>query len=200
MGEQHAAIARGTHGKGHGEGAAHWPQVSFEPHLADDSLISQPLLGQLPARHENPERDRQIEGRAVLADVRGRQVYGDSPERKRKPRVGKRCTHPLAPFLYRALREADGGEGRKTIGDVDLDVHRVGVDPEDGGGANSGKHGIGSDLGLATYPGPMELPVPGGRKSGPNPAAGSDPVPDARCRSWRRPPAHRRLFQIRSLT
>jgi hypothetical protein len=42
------------------------------------------------------------------------------------------------------MRKADGGERRKAVGDVHLDIYGIGVDPENSGGANSGEHGIGS--------------------------------------------------------
>ena len=153
MGEQDASTAGRACGKGHGQRPADRPQVAFETHLTDHGVISQPLLRQLPAGHQNAERDRQIEGRAVLADVRGCQVHSDAAQRERKAGVGQGGADPLSPLLYRTVRQTDRGEGRKPVTDVDLDVHRVRIDPEHGGGADAGEHGWAPGWGAQPYPG-----------------------------------------------
>ena len=70
-----------------------------------------------------------------------REVDGDASQGEGKAGVDQRRAHPLPAFLDGALGQADGGEGWEPVGDVDLDVHRVSIDPEDGCGTDSGKHG-----------------------------------------------------------
>ena len=49
------------------------------------------------------------------------------------------------------MRETDGGERGKAVGDVDLDIDRVGFDAEDGGGTDPGEHGESVAVTLSSF-------------------------------------------------
>ena len=51
--------------------------------------------------------------------------------------VHHRRTDSFPALLHRALRKPDGREGGEAVGEVDLDLHRVGVNAEYCGGADS---------------------------------------------------------------
>ena len=74
--------------------------------------------------------------------IAGRQTDGDSPGRQREPGVGERRGHALATLLHLAGRKADQCPVGQTRGDVDLDAHIIGVDPEHGGRADGGEHDV----------------------------------------------------------
>ena len=141
-GHQQAGAAGRPGRQRHGERAPDGPQVALESHLADHQRADEPIARELPAGDEDPQGDGQIERRAVLADVGGREVDGDAAERKLEAGVGQSGAHPLSALLDRAVRQADGAERGETAADVHLDVHGIGVDAEDGGGTNAGEHAL----------------------------------------------------------
>ena len=104
---------------------------------------SRATIGQLAAGHQHAKRDRQVESGAVFPDVGGGEVDGDAAEGKGEAGVGQGGPDPLPALAYGAVRQPDGGEGRQAAADVHLDVYRIGVDAEDGGGSDSGKHECG---------------------------------------------------------
>ena len=59
-----------------------------------------------------------------------------------EPGVRERGRHALATLLHLAGRKADEHPMRHAARDVDLDADVVGVDSEDGGGADGGKHAV----------------------------------------------------------
>jgi hypothetical protein len=113
-------------------------------------VVLQPIFGQLATGGQDTERDGQVEGTAVFANVRRREIDRDSPQGKRESGIGERCAYPFPALLDRAVRKADGREARQTIGDVHFDVHGVGIDPENGGGPDTGEHAIGPGRGPRT--------------------------------------------------
>ena len=191
-------------GEGHGQRAADRPQVALEADLADDERgrgAAPPAAARWPPGcpsamgRSNAEPSLRMSAGARLTVMRR--------ERKGEPRVGQRGAHPLAALLHGAVRQTHGGEGGKPVGDVHLDVHRVGIDPEDGGGADSGKH-------RDAAPGWGSQPIRG-RRTAEYPAIAevdrilqqnSAAAPVARCRTWRRcpQPTAASSVQIRSST
>ncbi len=127
-------------GQRHRERAADGAKVALEPHLADDHEAAKAVVGKLAARHQDAERDWQVEPGPLLADVGRRQIDGNPLEWELESGVGQRRSDALPPLAHRAVRQSDGGERGQAVADVDLDVDGIGVDAEDGGGADAGKH------------------------------------------------------------
>ncbi len=142
LGHEQRGTPGGAGGKGHGKSTPDRPQISLEADLADHERVGQPLAGKLPAGDEDAQRDGQVEGRAVLADVGGGQIDSDAAERELKAGVGQGRADPFPALLDRSVGQPNGGEGGQAAGDVDLDVHGVRVDSQQGGGTNAGEHGL----------------------------------------------------------
>jgi hypothetical protein len=140
--EEYAAIACCPRRKRHGKRAAHGTEVAFQADFADDHLVAQSFIGELAAGRENAERDGKIEGGAVFPDIGRREIHRDATKGEGKTGIGQRGAHSLSAFLHRTLRQADGGERWQPVRDVHLDIHRVGVDAEDGGRTDSREHGV----------------------------------------------------------
>jgi len=109
-------------------------------------VILEAVALDLRARHQDPEGNGEVEPGAVLPHVGRGQVDRDPLERKGEPRVEERRVDPLPALLDRSMREPDRGHRREAVSDVDLDVHQVGVDAEDGGGTDPGKHAGGTSV------------------------------------------------------
>jgi hypothetical protein len=80
--QQNATIAGVPGGNRHGQRTPDRPQVSLEADLAQDGVISQWLLRDLPAGYQNAKRDGQVERRALFSDVGWGKVDGDPSQRK----------------------------------------------------------------------------------------------------------------------
>ncbi len=95
---------------------------------------------ELLRRDEDAERDREIEGGAILANVGGREIHRDPARRHREAGVHERRAHAFAALFHRAGRQAHDRELREPGGRVDLHRHVVRIDPDDGGGPDGGEH------------------------------------------------------------
>lgn len=93
-------------------------------------------------REQERERNRQVEGGTLLADIRGGEVDDDARRGKGQARVADRRTHPLPRLLHGGVGKPDDHHAGKPSGDVDLDLDSVGVDAQKGGGGQFGKHPI----------------------------------------------------------
>ena len=93
----------------------------------------------LAARREDRHRERQVEARADLAQVRGREVDRDALLRELEARVRDRGAHPLARLPDRLVREPDDREGRQADADVGLDPDPAGVDAVEREGGDAGE-------------------------------------------------------------
>src|SRR2546428_799067 len=131
---------RRARGEGHGERAAHRADRTFEPELAEHRDGAQTLFRDLLGGGQNTERDRQVECRAVLADVGRREVHRDALQGKGVAGVRERGVDSLTAFLHGTLRQSHGRECREAVRDVGLHVHEIGIDAEDRGGADAGEH------------------------------------------------------------
>ena len=105
--KQNAAESGRPRGQSHGESTPNGAQISLEPDLAQHHVLLEALFRELAAGHQNAERDGQVEGRAVFANVGRGQVDGDATERKTKARVDQGRTDAFPALLYRAVRQAD---------------------------------------------------------------------------------------------
>ena len=138
---QHQRLQLGcSGGERHGQRAAHRPDRALQPQLPQHRDPAQPLARDLLGGRKHAQRNGQIEGRTPLADVGGGQIDRDALQGERVARVRERGVHALAALLDGALRQPDGDERGEPVRDVGLDVHQIGVDPEDGGGAHPGEH------------------------------------------------------------
>ena len=85
-----------------------------------------------PVASRKRQRDRQVERRALLAQVGRREVHGDAPRGELVGRVDDRGAHPLPALLHRGVGQSDDAEGRRGGHDVGLDHHRVTLEAAQG--------------------------------------------------------------------
>jgi hypothetical protein len=91
---------------------------------------------------EDAERDRQVEGAAGLADVRGRQIDGDPVRRKLEAGITDGTPHAIPALAHAGVRQADHREHRQAERNVDFDVHRARLDAEDRRAPQTGEHAL----------------------------------------------------------
>jgi hypothetical protein len=89
-GEQHARRGR---------------DARVQPELADHDIVGQRLNIDDAHRAEQRERDRQVEMRAFLGEVGGRQVHRDPLGRHRQAHGRDRAAHPLAALAHRLVAQ-----------------------------------------------------------------------------------------------
>jgi hypothetical protein len=120
--------------------ATHRAERAVEPELTDRDEPRNRLRADLTRRHQEAERDREVEGSTLLSHVGRSEVHGDASRRQHEPRVDQRCRDTLPAFLDRARSQSDDRELRKPLGNIHLDGNIVGIDPEHGGGTDGGEH------------------------------------------------------------
>src|SRR5882757_8003636 len=81
-----------------------------------------------------PERHRQVEGRALLANIGGRQVDGDSAIGKFEAGIAQRRLHPVEGFAHRALGQPDHPKIGHPRADIDFDLDPEGIDAGESAG------------------------------------------------------------------
>ncbi len=113
---------------------------TVERQLADGHVPPHRGLRQLPGGGQDPQRNRQIEGRPDLARIRGRQVHGHAARRHVVSGVANGRTHALARLAHRRVRQADDRKCREAGGNVHLHVHRHCVQTDHRGAAHPGEH------------------------------------------------------------
>src|SRR5205085_11151641 len=105
-------------------------------------VLGKPLLGQLPRRGQDRERDREVEARSDLPELRRREIDRD-PEpwpfelSRRDP-----AADALLRLLARAVGEADDRERRHRALEVRLDLDPAGLEADEAVGDRSCKHGL----------------------------------------------------------
>jgi hypothetical protein len=91
--------------------------------------LIEPLAKERPLAAQNRKRHRQIERRAFLADIGGREVDRDAQDREIVAAIFQRCLDTLAAFLDSHVRQAHhikiAGPPRA---DVNLHFDQIGVD------------------------------------------------------------------------
>src|SRR5205823_3678794 len=133
---------RPPRGRGDGEGAAHAVHAAVEPELAEHAPAGEVGQAEVAEGGEEPEGDRQVERRALLAHAGGAQVDGHPALGVLEAAVAERRPDALGALAHGAIGEADGGRVREAGGDVDLDVDDEGVDAAEGPRADAGEHGV----------------------------------------------------------
>ena len=91
-------------------------------------------------RRENPDGDRQVERRALLAQVGRSQTHDHLAARHPLPGVLERRTYALLALLHGAVRQPHEVHSQSAAGDIDLDGHRRGIDPHDRSCIGPDKH------------------------------------------------------------
>ena len=127
-----AAFARGERG---GKGSAHGTHAAIQRKLAKENVRIENFAEESSLAASEPQRHGQIERRAFLANIRGREIDGDEVgSGKIESAIAQRGADALAAFFHRNVREADDGEMTFEGGrNVDFDFNQIGVDAEDGG-------------------------------------------------------------------
>ena len=82
----------------------------------------------------------QVEAGPALPNTRGRQIDRQPTERPRQAARQDGGVYPVPCFTDRGVREADDGEAREAVGDVDLDGDWVSDGSVQGGGGHCGEH------------------------------------------------------------
>ena len=75
-------------------------------------------------RHENADRDGEVEPASFLGQVGRREVDRDAARRKLVAAIGQRRAHPVLALLDRGFEQPDHREGRQAGPDVDFDPHQ----------------------------------------------------------------------------
>ena len=150
LGEDQLAASHRARRERDRQRTAHRPEVAFESQLAEKERRGKAIVGDLAARGEDADRDREIECAATLLHVGRREIDRDASQRQLEPGVAERGGDALAPFLDGAKWQADRGEGRQPVGDVDLDVDSKRFHAQYGGGSNASeqRHLEGSSPGV----------------------------------------------------
>ncbi len=133
-----------------GQRAHHCHQRAVERELAQRNG-SLNLVGRQHAdRREQRQRDRQVEMRALLRHVGGRQVDRDALRRQRDRHRGEGGADPFLGLGHRLVGQAHHGEGGQARADRALHLHEMRLDALEGDGVGARDH-VGSS----------GLPVPG---------------------------------------
>jgi hypothetical protein len=115
--------------RGQGQDARNRPDLAAEGQLPDhgEATARSPDLFRA---EQDPDRDREVERGACLAEVRRGEIDGDPPRRVDIPGVADRATDALASFLERRVSQADDRESWQARGDVDLDADDPAVETD----------------------------------------------------------------------
>jgi hypothetical protein len=108
--------------------------AAVEAQFANQQELAQVAHAQRAIRAQNADGDGQIEARAFLLEVGGRQVDGDVGGRNQIAGVLDGGPDAVASLEHRRIGEADGVED-VLLGNhaavIDLDIDEVGVDAVD---------------------------------------------------------------------
>ena len=133
--DQRTAVFGGGH-RG-GQGADHGNERTVERQFAKRHRLRHVLLRDHADGRQQRERDGQVEMRAFLGQVGGRQVHGDLAGRQGDGHGGQRRAHPVARLAHRLVRQADDGKGGHAGGQGALHLDGPRLDPFE-------RHGIGA--------------------------------------------------------
>src|SRR5579871_6401287 len=139
-GHQQGAQAGGPRGRGDRQRAAHRVDAAVEAELAERAARAQVRQRRRARGGEDAERDREVEGGALLPDAGGAEVHGHAAGRIVEARVAQRRADAVARLAHRAVWEADGRGLRQPGRHVDLDIDDERVDAAQRPGADAGEH------------------------------------------------------------
>jgi hypothetical protein len=130
------ADAGGAGAQRDGQRAAHGAHAPVEREFAQGDGVGQAVeRAQVAVRAQHPERDGQVEGRALLAHVGRGQVDRRLVEREEEAAVVDRSPYALARLAHGGVGQPDDGDGRVRLDlvargrQVNFDVNEVCVEP-----------------------------------------------------------------------
>ena len=130
-GNEHLFESRVARAERAAEDAANGAQLSREGKLADEHAVRKVgIRRKYPARLPYRGDHRKIERRALLAPVRGREVYYDLRLRKRSRAVFACRGKSSFRFAHSIIGKSDYLKIRKIFGKRAFDRHNIAVDPE----------------------------------------------------------------------
>ena len=116
------------------------PQLAAQGQLAAERASLERLGRHLAAGGEQADGDREVEARACLAHVRGREVHGDPHQRELEPRVLDGRTHALARLPYRPVGQPHERECGQAAAHVHLHGDLVAANALEGERGDAGEH------------------------------------------------------------
>src|SRR5689334_24959155 len=102
------------------EPAAHCPQFTVEPKLANEHQSVDAFCRQLSGGDQNSNGDRQIERCAVFPNVSRSEINRNSTWRNFESRINQRRAHALSAFFHRTRGETNDRPLWQALGCVDL--------------------------------------------------------------------------------
>ena len=144
-------VAPPREGVDHRQDPGHRADLAAERELADHrpaDAVGPDLL----RAEQDPQRDREIERGARLAQLGRREVDGDAARRVLEAGVAQRAADPFAGLLERRVGKADDREAGQAGSDVDLDADHAAGEADERGGGNGREH-------ARTLPGGAYLPL-----------------------------------------
>src|SRR5699024_1162473 len=125
--DEEALYPRALGGEGHGQGAAHGPELPRQRELPEEGAVGGRLL-YLTRGGEDAEQHGQVVHRAVFPRVRGGEVHGEARDGELEPRVLDGRAHAVPGLPDGGVRQTDYLELRQALGGRALDGHLVAAD------------------------------------------------------------------------
>jgi len=112
---------------GHSQCTAYGSQLAIQRELARQFVLREVRRPGLTRCRQNAERDGQIETTAFLRQICRSKVDGDAAAREFELAGQQGRAYPIPGFLDLGVREADQGDGRQPVRQVDFhrDLRRV---------------------------------------------------------------------------
>ena len=139
-GQQEALHAPLHHGDHHRQRAAHGPDAAVQRQLAEHAQAVQRLLVDHAHAAEYAQGDGQVEGGALLLQVRRGQVHDQPFRREAEAAVLHRRAHPFPGFLHRGVRQADDLKQHHAVGHVHFHFNGEALDAGKTAAGDIGKH------------------------------------------------------------
>ena len=141
-GAEHELDPRAPGALGDDQRAPDRPYPAIQSQLPHRGVLPERAGRNLVRGGENGERDRQIEAGALLAQLRGRQVDGDAPERPDQLGRDDAAAHALLGLLAGAIGQPDDRKGGNSLLQVRLDLHPPRLQPDERVGQHLREHVI----------------------------------------------------------
>ena len=112
--------------------ASHGPEAPVEPELADGRVVVEPLARDLARGGEDGQGDREVEARALLPKLRGREIDRDSPTNGPfELGGGDSAPDAVLRLLAGAVGKPDDGEAGDAVVEVSLDLDAAGIETDE---------------------------------------------------------------------
>ena len=127
-------------GIGQGDHARHMAQRPVQPEFTAEGEPVGTARRKLARRHEDADRDGQVEPGTAFAYAGGREVDGHPAHRPRQATREQRGTHAVARLAHGRIGQTHDGEPRQAIGDMDFDRDPPTDRAGQRGGGNGSEH------------------------------------------------------------